>query len=500
MSPTDPGRPGFSVFAAGLQSESNTFSPLPTGMNAFVEGEMHRGREAVEGPGTEGTVARLWSDLCTRDGHRFTPSLFALAHPGGPTVQTVYEALRDEILDDLRRCGPVDIALLFLHGAMVADRCDDCQLDLVRRVRALVGEDCVIGVELDPHCHLSRNLVDEAQVVVLMKEYPHDDFLDCAERLYELCVAARRGAIDPVAAIFDCRMVGFYPTTEEPMRSLVAAMRAAEREPGVLSVSFAHGFPWGDMPESGSRMLALSDGNQALAQSVARRVGKAVYTERRAMVRRFPPIDEALDAALAVPGLVVLADVADNPGGGAPGDNVTLLRRMIERGIERAAVGALWDPVVARLCADAGVGATLSIRLGGKMGPASGDPLDVVATVRGVDEDHWQIGLGGATTRLGTSVWIEVAGIELVVASVRVQTFEPRVFTGLGIDLPALRMAAVKSSQHFRSRFEPISSNIIWVGTPGVLDMDFANLPYRRKKDMNYFPRTPDPLELDRAR
>ena len=482
------------VFAAGLQSETNTFASWPTGARAFEEAGMRRGAAVLEGQASDHRTAQLWRDLAVRDGHDFTASLFAWAQPAGPIVQTVYEAMRDEILSDLRSHGPFDVVLLFLHGAMVSSGCDDCEADLVRRVREVVGERAVIGVELDPHCHLTQALVDVADAVILMKHYPHDDYLERGAELYELCLAKARGEVRPTAALFDCRMVGFYPTTREPMASFVERFHEVEREPGVLSVSFAHGFPWGDTPDTGSRVLVITDGDPSLAARLSEQVGREIYAAREELLPRFPSVDAALDEALATPGLVVVADTADNAGGGAPGDNTSLLRAMLDRGIGDAALGAIWDPIAAAACADAGVGARLKLRIGGKSGLSSDQPLDVEATVKGVREDHHQTGLGASLTAMGLSVWIEVGGIDVVLNSIRTQVFCPDAFTGLGIDLTGKRIVAVKSSQHFQAGFAPIAAKVIQAATHGAIQMDFASLAYAKKADLSFYPRVDDPF------
>ena len=191
---------------------------------------------------------------------------------------------------------------------------------------------------------------------------------------------------------------------------------------------------------------------------------------------------------------MVVADTADNAGGGAPGDNTSLLAAMLDRGVGEAALGAIWDPIAAIACADAGVGASLQLRIGGKSGAASAQPLDVEATVRAVRERHHQTGLGDSRTDMGLSVWLEVNGIDVVLNSIRTQVFSPDAFTGLGIDLAAKRMVAVKSSQHFYGGFAPIASKVIRVATHGAIQMDFAALPYAKKVDLNYYPRVDDPF------
>ncbi|MEO8926982.1 MAG: M81 family metallopeptidase [Caulobacteraceae bacterium] len=482
------------VFAAGIVTETNTFAPWPTGERGFAQGGMWHGDASAGGKTPQNLTARLWRDLAERDGHDFTESLFAVAEPSGPTVQTVYEAMREEILNGLRRTVPFDVVLLFLHGAMVATECDDCEADLAARVRAIVGPTAAIGVELDPHCHLSQALVDAADAVILMKEYPHTDFLPRAEELYDLCLGKAAGTLRPTSHLFDCKMVGFYPTTSEPMAGLVERMRAAEASPGVLSVSFVHGFPWGDTFDTGSKMLAITDADPALAARVAERLGREVYDEREALLPRFPGIEEALDIAAATLGRVVLADTADNAGGGAPSDNMALLLAMLDRGTTDAAFGSIWDPIAARTCADAGVGARLALRLGGKCGPASGDPADLEVRVRAVREAHDQAGLGDSRVAMGLSVWLEIDGIDVVVNSIRTQTFAPDAFTGLGIDLNGKRLISVKSSQHFQGHFAFLADRIVRCATPGAIQMNFAALPYAKRRDLNFFPRVADPL------
>jgi microcystin degradation protein MlrC len=241
-------------------------------------------------------------------------------------------------------------------------------------------------------------------------------------------------------------------------------------------------------------MLVIADGDSALAARTAEELGRLIYAQREALLPRMPAIEEALDQALATPGRVVLADTADNAGGGAPSDNVSLLRAMLARGMRQAVLGAVWDPMSAQACAEAGVGARFALRLGGKCGVASGDPLDVVVTVRAIHEQHDQQGLGSARQPMGLSIWLECAGIDVVVNSIRTQVFAPDAFTGLGIRLDDKRLIAVKSNHHFHAKFAPIADRIIAVATPGAIQMNFAEIDYRKRRNLNFFPRASDPL------
>jgi microcystin degradation protein MlrC len=487
------------IFVAGLVTETNTFAPWPTGRRGFEETGFFRGNAGSSGSDAEtALIARLWRELAARDGHEIVESILAFAQPSGPTIQAVYEAYRDEILSDFEIKGPFDIVLLFLHGAMVSTECDDCEGDLIARLRAIAGPKAAIGAVLDLHCHLTDAMLQHADVIITVKEYPHIDFPERSRELYDLCHRAAKGEITPVSALFDCRMVGFYPTTTEPMRGLTDWLFAVEKRERVLSVSFGHGFPWGDTPDTGSRVIVITDNDPALAQAVAEEIGLRIYAARNALLPRYRNIENALLAARESNAMAVLADTADNAGGGAPSDNVGLLDAMLKQGTQDAAFGAIWDPGTAETCAEAGVGTKLRLRLGGKSGVASGSPRDVLATVRAVKPEFYQSGLAGSRVAMGLTVWIEVEGIDVVVNSKRTQVFCPDAFTGLGIDLTTKRIVVVKSSQHYQAGFGPLTETIIPVATPGAIQMNFAEIDYKKKRDIDYYPRVADPLGKDR--
>ena len=462
-----------------LLTETNTFSPLPTGAVAFDRSRL------------QSDVASLtaWREGAQRDGHTAIESIIAIAQPAGRTVRAVYEGLRDELLDDLRRAMPVDVILLYLHGAMVADGYDDCEGDVLQRARDIAGAQAIIGAELDLHSHLTQAMLTGADAIIAYKEYPHTDPVDRARDLYRICVDAAQGRVQPVMAAYDCGMVGMFPTTAQPMRGFVDAMSARERD-GILSLSLIHGFPWGDVPEAGVKMLAIADGDSALAEHTAEEFGKRFWAIRREALLRATPLGEALDAALATPGgPVVLADVADNAGGGAPGDSTYMLRALLERGVQSVASGTYYDPVAVDICFEAGEGATIDLRFGGKLGTASGDPIDARVRVMRLLEDHQQDYMDDSRpVRLGRSAWIRVNGIDVVLVSARTQVFAPSAFTGLGITLDDKKLIVVKSSHHFWGKFAPLAKRVIHVSAPGALAVDFAEMTYQ-KRDLNFWPR-----------
>ncbi len=485
------------LFMAMLATETNTFSPMPTGWAAFQSGGLRRG-DASRHPDTGiGVLLAEWRGLAETDGMTVLEGTAAGAQPAGRTLGAVYEALRDEIVAQVAAALPLDIVLLNLHGAMVAQGCDDCEGDLLTRIRALTGPKTIIGAELDLHCHVTDAMLTAADALICFKEYPHTDEVARGRELYALCRDAARGQVRPVTGVFDCRMVSMWRTTEEPMKRFVAQMQAAEGRDGILSVSFGHGFAWGDVADVGARLWVIADGDRAKADAVARRLGETIYRLRE----QTRPVTLAIDDALGrVTGndCTVLADVADNAGGGAPSDSTFLLRACLARGLRSVAIGCLWDPIAAALAHEAGVGATFDLRVGGKMGPMSGDPVDLTVTVRAVSETHSQTGLSGDMISLGRSAWVEAHGIDIVLTSVREQVFSVDAFTNLGLDPFARRAVIVKSTQHFHAAFAPHAARVIYVASPGAIAPDFAAIPYT-KRDGNFWPRVADPLGLGEA-
>ncbi len=479
------------TFIACLGTETNSFSPMPTGLATFRENMLHHG-DATQHPATTFSLPmHVWRKRTEERQGQVVESLAAFAQPGGTTVRSVYEGLRDEILGDLKKALPVDIVLLSLHGAMTADGYDDCEGDLLERVREIVGPEVVVGAELDLHCSVTDQMVKAADALVTFKEYPHVDVGERAEELFEICRRAHEGEVRPVMAIHDCRMINMWRTPVEPMRSFVREIQEAERD-GVLSVSFAHGFPWQDVAGTSAKMLVISNGDAELAASTARRFGQRIWSLRDETTQPMLTVHEALDAFEQGPGPVVLADVADNAGGGAPSNSTFILRAALERRISGLLTGYYWDPLAIRFCEEAGEGATLDLRIGGKCGVASGQPVDLCATVRRIVHDASQ-SFGSATMPMRTAVWLaSEGGIDLVLTSKRTQVFHPDGFEQLGIDPAGYRGIVVKSIQHFYAGFAPLASRVIYVAADGAIPPDFGAIPYTKFADP-YWPKVADP-------
>lgn len=471
------------IFTAALATETNTFSPICIDRRGF-EGSLYA--PPGEHPATPTlctapiTVGRK---VAAQKGWTLIEGTAAWADPAGLVNRQAYEGLRDEILDQLRAALPVNAVVLGLHGAMVADGYEDAEGDFLTRVRDIIGPDVLLCAELDPHSHLTEKRVAVTDFFVVFKEFPHTDFVDRAEDLWRIAVDTLEGRITPVMSVFDCRMIDVFPTSREPMRSFVDRLMTIEAsDPDVLSLSVIHGFMAGDVPELGTKMIAITNGKPEKGAHLARELGLELYSKRGTF--RMPEIDEkeaVARAMRATAGPVVIADMWDNPGGGTAGDATVVLAELMARGATHVAVGTIWDPIAVQICMAAGEGAEIALRFGAKSAPGTGNPIDArVKIIRVVPDATMQFGESFA--EFGPAAHIRFDGIDVILNTIRVQSYDPSLFSVMGIDPTAKHILVVKSTNHFHAAFSKIASDILYCSAGSPYPNDPATNPYRRAR------------------
>lgn len=469
------------IFSATIATETNTFSPLPTSLRAFQEQVFFRpGEHPDDAPRMCTAPLFVARKRAKRNGFTLIEGSCFAASPAGTVNRRDYEFMRDEVLEQIRAAMPLDAVVLGLHGAMVAHGYDDVEGDILERTREIVGDKCVIGVELDPHCHLTLRRLRNANLIVLYKEFPHTDVVDRAEDLLTLVLRTVRGEIKPVMSVYDCRQIGSYPTQFPLMRAFVDKLYALEGKDGILSVSVAHCFPYADVPELSGRILVIADGDKAKADALATKLGEEFVSMRGKTMPEFFTVEEGVRVAMEAPeGPIVIAEPSDNAGGGAPSDNTTILRELVARGAQSAAVGPIWDPVAVALCFDAGEGARFPLRFGGKIGPASGIPIDAIVEVTKLATNCWQ-DFGPSRVPLGDCAAVKVNGVEAVLITKRTQAFGLDLFRNVGIEPTQRKILVCKSTNHFAAAFGPIAKRVIYVDSDAPLSRDYRKIPFTK--------------------
>jgi len=271
-------------------------------------------------------------------------------------------------------------------------------------------------------------------------------------------------------------------TTRDPGKSLVAYAQSLEGRDGVLSASLVHGFSLADNSDCSASVIVITNNDVARGEAVAQDLARRFYALRGSVTNEELSIAGCIEAALAEPrGPVIIAEPSDNPGGGWASDATFIIREMLRRNVQDAATALVWDPVAVQLAFDAGVGAVLQMRIGGKVSKLSGDPLDVTAEVIGLNAHARQATIFGKQKSLfGPAAAIRVNGVDIVLGSVRTQTFSPDCFTEVGIDPAKKKILALKSSQHFVAMFGPIAARILYCNGVGGRESVTVARGYRK--------------------
>ncbi|NKJ04895.1 M81 family metallopeptidase [Rhizobium sp. SG741] len=481
------------IFTAAFATETNTFSPICIDRRAFEASLYAPPGMHPETPTLCSAPITVGRRVAAQKGWDLIEGTAAWADPAGLVNRRTYEDLRDEILDQLRAAMPVDAVVLGLHGAMVADGYEDTEGDLLSRIREIVGPDILVCAELDPHSHLTEKRVAAADFFVYFKEFPHTDFVDRAEDLWRIAVDTLEGRVKPAMSVFDCRMIDVFPTSREPMRSFVDKIMAMEKsDANILSISVIHGFMAGDVPEMGTKLLVVTNSKPDKGSAIARALGLELFSKRGTFI--MPQIDEkqaVSQAMAATSGPVVIADLWDNPGGGTAGDATVILQELLDRGATDTAIGTIWDPMAVQICMAAGEGAEIPLRFGAKSAPGTGNPIDGLVKIISLVASA-EMRFGESFAPFGDAAHIQLDGIDIILNSTRAQSFDPSLFSVMGIDSTLKKILVIKSTNHFYASFSRIASEILYCSAGTPYPNNPARTPYRRaRKDI--WPMVADP-------
>jgi len=483
----------FTVLTAEFSHESNTFSRCPADYAAFEDRGIRLGEAAIAERGEANTPIAGFLDIGRPAGWRVVHAISAAAQPSGPVTRDAYDRIAGVIVDAAKtHAGAIDGVLLGLHGAMVTEFSEDGEGELLERLRAVLGPDVPIGVTLDPHANVTRKMTELANIVVSYKTYPHVDVRETGRLAAGTLQRAMKGEIRPVTLRAERPMleeVNGGRTDIGPMVERIAKAKAYETEADVFAVSVNGAFGNADIEEVGPTVLVTCQGDLDRHRAFAEALVDDMWQRRFETVTPFLSVEDAVAEAaayVATSGPLIIADYADNPGGGGYGDATGLLEAMIAADLGDACFGPIVDPEAAAELHRSKPGATVSIRLGGKVDPEiGGGPLSLTGTLVSLsDGDYVGDGpmMGGLHASWGPCAVLRVGDIEILVTTIRAQMNDLQQFRAFGIDPATKRVVALKSMQHFRAAFEPIAGKVIVCDSGALCTPDLTKLPYRRAR------------------
>jgi microcystin degradation protein MlrC len=489
---------------AVFKQETNTFSPVPTPLEAFGRlgtdpGPAYGATALAAYKGVNEPVA-AFIDIAEQEGAELVFPIAAEATPGGIVRDAVLDHAAEEIITALG--AGCDALFLDLHGGMVTDSYADPEGELLRRIRS-IAPDLPIAVAFDFHSNISQKTIDNATVITGYRTYPHVDSYETGARAAHTLLRAMRGEVDPVILWHSLPMLTHLnrqTPSRQPMKDVMDRAIAAEASGEVLNASVFGCFPLADIPCVGLHGVIVVDASAADAGQVLLHELMAMAWERRAdFVFEVEPVADSIARAAAfAEGPIVLADHGDVAGSGGSTDVTTVLAEVMRQGLTDMCAGPFWDPESVALMVDAGEGAEVTLALGGKTGfPAvgvKGAPLAVTGTVRRITNGVFTVTgpmSTGARIDLGRSAVLDTGTVEILVTEERHEPFDLGCFTHAGIDPAKKRYILIKSRQHFRAGFEPILKHVVMVSGPGITTSDYSLFPWKQVRRPIY-PLDPD--------
>ena len=492
------------VLIAGYQHETNTFAPSLADWAAFTRGDSFppflRGQAVIETFAGVNAPTGGFVDEARARGWTLVPAAWAGASPSSYVTADAFERIASAIVEDTRaalaHAQGLDAIYLDLHGAAAAQSFDDSEVELLRRLRAVVGASMPIVASLDLHANLGRATFELADALVAYRTYPHVDMAATGARAATLLSQRlERGVRAPVHAI---RLPFLIPlpaqsTWEPSARRCYEALEAIDAAHGTTS-SFCMAFPAADIAECAPTVWSHGETAQA-AESTARALFDTVADPSLWKLE----ILDAHDAVTRALGTadrdasrpVVIADTQDNPGAGGDSNTTGMLHALLaqragKRWPGRVVVGMLFDEESARRAHAAGVGGSFDASLGKQVPTFSGAsdaPVTRRATVRGLSDGDCTLKgpmMTGLTMKLGPSACLDVDGVLVAVVSGKAQLLDREMLRMVGVQPEAMRIIVVKSSNHFRADFTPIASEVLVAKAAGPMAADPADLPWTK--------------------
>jgi microcystin degradation protein MlrC len=483
------------IALAGFLHETNTFAPLPTRLEDFTQGggayagllvgeEIFQYRGKRINRGAAGFIHRA-----EEQGHEIVPLIFAAAEPANQVTRDAFETIMGMITDGLKSKGPFDGLYLDLHGAMVFEDFNDGETEILRRCRSIVG-DIPLTVSLDLHGNISCESFELASVMIGYRTYPHTDVYQTGER----CADAMQILLKGKQIQKSFRQIPFLmplttqSTNTEPVRSLMESVSQVENRDDVISCSFLPGFAPADLAHTGPTILTYACTLKA-AEQAADNIYTAILEKEPDFSIHLLGADEAVRKAIRLAKSsskpIVLADVQDNAGAGGTSDTPWILEALVKQNAPKTALGVIFDVEAAEKAHQAGEGARVSLELGGKLTPGQ-TPFKGAFLVKKLFQGEFLATgpmFNGMPANLGKMANLQIGEVEVVVACSRTQANDQSYFRILGIEPSEMKILVLKSSNHYRADFEPISGAIIPVEAPGAFTEDSRKTAFRHLRE-----------------
>jgi microcystin degradation protein MlrC len=472
--------------------ETNTFAPTKATYDDFVHGggwpAMALGADVLRIMRNINSGLAGFVEQAEANRWEMVPTISCGASPSAHVTEDAYERIVKVMVDGIKAAGPLDAVYLDLHGAMVTEHLDDGEGEILARVRQAIGNELPLVVSLDLHANVTPAMVEHADALIAYRTYPHVDMADtgraAAKHLATLLRTRQRFA-KAFRQLPFLIPISWQCTNDQPTRGIYQKLVALESE-AVPTLSFAPGFPAADFAHCGPSVFAYGK-TQADADAAADNIAALIESHESDFDGRIYTPDEgvryAMELAARANKPIIIADTQDNPGAGGDSDTTGMLRALVRNNAAKAAIGVIYDPASAKAAHAAGVGAAVTLALGGKSGIPGDTPYKETFIVEKLSDGQFVAPgpyYGGRDMDMGPSACLRIGDIRVVVSSHKAQLADQSMYRYVGIEPTEQAILVNKSSVHFRADFEPIADQLLICAAPGAMPADTAALPWTR--------------------
>jgi len=479
------------IVIAMMKHETNTFSPIVTDWNRFENWGAYFGKKALEVYENTGMPMAAYIDLAKEIKAEIVTPVAAEAMPSGIVTADAYRKMSEAICESVD--AGCDLALLDLHGAMVAETTMDGEGTLLEMIRS-IAPDLPVAVTCDFHCNLTQKMVDNCTALIGYKTYPHVDMYQVGLQVGRIVMDSMEGKNNPVMTRRQIPLLAHtlrQGTDDQPVKSVITACREAEKSESILAATFFGGFPLSDMPDAGASAIIIADGDKQAAKVKAGEIADLVWQQRAEYVYHCSSLPESVKRAKELCEYpVLLLDHEDNCGSGGTQDVMKVIREIIDQGLDGVAVAAVYDPEAVKKMQRAGAGAEMTILLGGKTPISSlaieNKPLELKGRVRVLTDGRWTVHgpmYTGVEVDMGPTAVFDTGAVKIVVVSLHHEPWDTGVFTSVGIQPEHEKFLVLKSRIHYRAGFRSIGKHTVHCDGEGVTTSrnELLNYQYLRR-------------------
>ena len=474
------------VAVGGYLVVANSFATQRTGLERFQRSDLS-GDELITRMGSGDSAIAGFLRGAREQGWNVAPLHYFFPGLAGKNTDEGHQWAKETLVSSLRKALPVDGVFLQLHGTAASESIADCDGDLLRAIRGVVGDRVPLIASLDGHANVSQLMVSQATMLIGVKTNPHYDFMSVGQQAARVMAGVLDGALRPTMAWAQPALVAplqkLYVAPGWPMDHLMRLGRnLAASNPRVLDISLLGGFFVSDRYETGPSVVATTNQEPSLGREIAGEIKEACWARRREFLTDMVSVPDAVREAIAADETpVVLGDLADSGGAGTPGDGTAILAELLKQNARGAVVGNIADPAAVQEAIAAGVGKQVTLTVGGKVDRFHGEPVSITGRVRVIHDGIYTAStkFNFGTYHRGPTVVVDCGGTEVILTARPCLVFEPNHFRSLGIEPAQRKILVCKAELQHRAGMATVARTFIDVDAPGLATQDLRRLPFK---------------------